>query len=449
MIMSSINVLTEYLNQYYDEWDSMDFYRYIFPEGELEKAGERVTGKYNAIAVEVLGKKQAKRYTVTDDLSRIRELQGSENFCLMSPISYAGKTRKSEYARFLYAMAFDLDSIVCLEDGTPQGLIDLFYQIEGPAQRLPMPTFVASSGTGLHLYYVFEKPIPLFKNIVDQMKEYKREMTRMLWHGYITTLEDNVQQESVFQGFRIVGTITKTGSRVRVFETGKRVTMDYMNSFVREQFQVRQFAYKSDLSLAQAKEKYPEWYQKRIIDKKPKASWTTKRDLYDWWKRRITFEAREGHRYYCLMTLAIYAKKAGIEYEELERDAFELMPEFEKLTRNEYNHFDEEDVIKALEAYNDAYITYPINSIANLTDISIQKNKRNGRLQVEHLKRARAVQMIDFPNGEWRNKEGRPVGSGTKEQLVKEYIREHPELNVTEIARALKVSRPTVYKYME
>ena len=46
------------------------------------------------------------------------------------------------------------------------------------------------------------------------------------------------------------------------------------------------------------------------------------------------------------------------------------------------------------------------------------------------------------------NPEGRPVGSGTKEELVKEYIEKNPEDNPTEISKALNISRTTVYKYI-
>ena len=39
---------------------------------------------------------------------------------------------------------------------------------------MPRPTYLISSGTGLHLYYVFEKPIPMFKNIVEQLEKLKK-----------------------------------------------------------------------------------------------------------------------------------------------------------------------------------------------------------------------------------------------------------------------------------
>ena len=49
--------------------------------------------------------------TITDDLDVIGDMAGTDDFCLMSPISYAGKSRKSSNARFMYALAIDLDGI--------------------------------------------------------------------------------------------------------------------------------------------------------------------------------------------------------------------------------------------------------------------------------------------------------------------------------------------------
>lgn len=54
---------------------------------------------------------------------------------------------------------------------------------------------------------------------------------------------------------------------------------------------------KSRLSLDEAKEKYPDWYERRIIKKERRGRWTVKRDPYDWWYR-IADEIRVGHRFY-------------------------------------------------------------------------------------------------------------------------------------------------------
>ena len=42
---------------------------------------------------------------------------------------------------------------------------------------------------------------------------------------------------------------------------------------------------------------------------------------------------------------------------------------------------------------------------------------------------------------------GEHIGRPTKEQLVIDYLMEHPNDNISCIANALGVSRPTVYKY--
>lgn len=88
------------------------FYRDIFPKGSFEERGVYEDGKYNGIAVAIeQGGKRTKRITVTDELDAISDMAASDDFCIMSPISYAGKSRKSSNARFMYALAIDLDGI--------------------------------------------------------------------------------------------------------------------------------------------------------------------------------------------------------------------------------------------------------------------------------------------------------------------------------------------------
>ena len=444
------NVLTKYLYTYYDELEPREFYREIFREGELQEKRFYDKGKYNGIIVEVTndklnnGRNKILRHTVTDDLDKIDEVVERNNFCLMSPISYIGKKRNSDNARALYALTIDLDGVIIKDGDNPTGLKTLFHQIEN-LERIPMPTYIVSSGTGLHLYYVFEKPIMLFSNVVKQLQKYKRELTRIVWQGYITKLEDNVQYESLFQGFRVVGTITKKGERARAFETGKPVSMEYMNGFVRDEFKADDFVYKSNLTLEQAKEKYPEWYEKRIVKKQSKGTWICKRALYDWWKDRIENEAKTGHRYYCMMMLAVYARKSGIDLEELEKDAFLFMEKFDKLPSSEDNPFTEKDVLDALQAYDDRYMTYPINSISYLTDIHIEKNKRNYRKQKDHIKLMNTMKKFKKQLGE-EIKEGRPKGT-TKEYMVKEYRKNNPNARKCDCIRSTGLDKKTVYKW--
>lgn len=433
----------------FSEVSPLDFYRDIFPVGSFEKKGVYVDGQYNGIAVSVgVGNQLTKRLTITDDLNGIRDLCNSNDFCLMSPISYAGKARTSVNARFLYALAIDLDGVETLENW--DFLLEQFemglkwhYFFWG----LPTPTYIVSSGTGLHLYYVFEQPIPLFKNIVKQLEVLKRRLTWQAWTQGASALHDNVQYESLFQGFRIVGTITKKGTRTRAFRFGRKTTVEELNLYVPDEYQVTDYVYKTDLRLDKARELYPEWYQKRIVEHQPRGSWHCKRDLYEWWKRTLR-QVEQGHRYWCIMTLATYAVKCGISKEELEKDAYELIP----FMNTRGDKFTEDDVMHALEAFTESYITYPIHTIVTRTGIPIVKNKRNGRKQALHLRLARSNRDIlcEEENKRWtdgNSRKGCPNKQHPKADIVCNWRKANPNGKKIDCERETGLSRHTVLKW--
>lgn len=437
--------IAEYLETYLDELTPLEFYRQIFPIGELEEKGKQVSGKYNGVMVELPpktadGEKVVYRYLINDDLKKIEECITRDNFVIASPISYIGQNRKTASARFIYALAFDLDGIE-----TQEHLDNLFFQIDN--EKLPKPTYIVWSGGGVHLYYNFVKPIPCFDNIKEQLGLLKKELTRKIWNKEVTTLYNNVQYQSPFQAFRVVGTMTKGGNRARAFEYGDKVEVEYLNEFVADRYRLTSFSYKSDLTLKEAKEKYPEWYDKRIIKKKKRLTWTTNRAVYDWWKYRVKYEATFGHRYFCIMMLAIYAVKCDIELEELEKDALELQRYLNGSRKENELPFDPDDAYQALQFYNDDYKTYTIDSIVERTNIPIEKNKRNFRKQKDHIEYMNTIREFKVKIGE--AKMGRPKGSGTKEDLVKGWRKEHPKASVSDCANELGISRTTVYKYWE
>lgn len=435
-----------------DEVSYYDFYRDIFPEGSFEEKGHYEKGKYNAIIVEITdevkadGKAKILRHTLTDELDKLNDVAGRDNFCLMSPISYAGKSRKSSFARFMYAIAIDLDGVV-----SEKNLDVLFEQIERNEAMLkreiywglPAPTYFVSSGTGLHLYYVLEKPIALFKNVVEQLEVLKRRLTWQAWTQGASALQDNIQYESLFQGFRMVGTSTKAGGITRAFRYGfgKKYTLEELNRNVPVAYRVNSIVYKSELTLEKSKEKYPEWYQKRIVQQQPRGTWLCKRDLYDWWVRQIYDGAVQGHRYWCVLTLATYAKKCGIEYDELVADGLGLVD----FLNSRGDKFTTEDVMKAMEAYNDEYITYPIDTITARTGIAIKKNKRNGRKREAHIQMVNATRKFRrdvLGEAEYKNN-GRP----DKAEIVLEWQRLHPEGRKADCVRDTGLDKKTVYKW--
>ena len=429
------------------------FYRQIF-QHHLDKKGAFTKGKYVGIACEITKEKKGKktvvkRHTITDDLDTIDDLLKSENFIIISPISYIGKSRKTENATRMYAFAIEIDDLRVSDDGRPVGLNDLLHHFD--IELLPTPNYIICSGNGVHLYYVFEQPLILFDNVKKSLDAFKKALTPYFWNQYVTKdyKIENIQFESPFQGFRMAGGVTKKGDRTRIFEISTHpIAIEELNRYAvkygKKECQI-DIAYESELTLAEAKEAYPEWYERRIVNKQKKGTWECKRDLYDWWKRRITEGASVGHRYYCLLMLSIYAIKCGrnVSEEELIEDAYSFLDKFDEMSENEINRFTDEDVMDALQGYYDKdLVTYPINSIVYRSGIPIEKNKRNFRKQAIHIKymnnqRAFKVEMGECTNG------GRP----DKRQIVQSWRLEHPGGRKIECERDTGLSRHTVLKW--
>lgn len=130
---------------------------------------------------------------------------------------------------------------------------------------------------------------------------------------------------------------------------------------------------------------------------------------------------------------------------ELEADAFGMVDRLDLLTSNEDNHFTREDVLAALELYNDNYITFPIDTISKLTEIRIDKNKRNGRKLDQHIKMVNSLRVMRrdvLGENEYKNS-GRP----TVQDKVNQWQREHPNGKKADCIRETGLSKPTVYKW--
>lgn len=124
-------------------------------------------------------------------------------------------------------------------------LRNLFLRFGGEPERLrrlPMPTFLIISGAGLHVYYVFREPVDLYPNIKVQLKSLKYDLTFRMWEY-------------------------KATSKLEAFRTGERVTLDYLNAYAKPENRVdvnKPFS-PSKMTRAEAKEKYPEWYERVVV----------------------------------------------------------------------------------------------------------------------------------------------------------------------------------------
>lgn len=439
------------LNNIFDEIEGDDFYKYIFPSNQKKGEYSENFDKPNAIFLYNDDKDEGRdrtyrRRVMLDDTwdDDYQEYILENPLTLCSGLSYRGKKNRLENAQKMNALIFDLDSV-----GINELKTFLLRAGKEPGLRtLPQPTFIVLSGTGLHIYYVFEEPIDLFPNIKLQLKALKYDLTFKMWDYKSTTKKKQIQYQSINQAFRMPGSINKKYNLpVVAFCTGEKITLDYLNSYVDEEknkVDINKPLKPTQYTLSESKEKFPEWYERVIVKKDKRAKkWIVKKDLYYWWIRQ-SYRVKGGHRYYFLMAMAIYAVKCNVSKKELRDDMYIL---FEELKDIQHNHaLDEGDIKSALETYDRQYYNFTIDDIVKLTDIQIPKNKRNYRKQEDHVRMMSLIRdNMTHPNGEWRNKEGRP----SKKNLVLQYIKENPNDTPTKIARELGISRSTVYKHME
>lgn len=456
--MNSYSDVYDFLSYQFDKVNGYDFYKYIFPNNENK--GELCTdfSKPNAIYL----------YKDTRDIDTSRELRRrimlndtweqdymdyveQNSMTLCSGLSYRKRANKIANAQQMNALIFDLDGVGLDEI---QNLFFRFGKDSSLFRTLPTPTFIALSGTGIHIYYVFDIPIDLYPNIKLQLKALKYALTFRMWEYKATSTEKKIQYQSINQGFRMVGSLnTKHNVEVVAFQTGEKVSLSYLNNYVSDEshrVDITKRFRPSKMSKEQAKETYPEWYQRVVVDGNKRAKkWdigyrkkTNVKDfaLYEWWLKKAE-KIEGGHRYFFLMCMSIYACKCDVPKEKLIDD---MQKVFEYLQTIEYkNELSQKDIDSALECYDREFYNFTIADIEKLTAIRIERNKRNYRKQTVHLNRARAVQKLDYPNGEWREGNGRP----SAEQKVKEWQEQNPTKRKADCNRETGLDPKTIRKW--
>ncbi len=481
-------VLADVLEQRYEEVFFDEFYRDIFQEGYLaewstdrprEDYPSGSTWYYTAIAMEQLPEtwpaKDGKlprhktvRHAVYDDLAAIHELVENpvhtDHFIYMPPVSYVGYRRLNKNARQMFALCIEVDDLL-IKGEQQEGLRFLFQMFKNGQDRkvilnaqMPTPTYILCSGSGLHLYYVFEKPINLYPSIFKQLGKLKNELTRRLWNEKVTTAYNNIQYEGICQPFRMLGTVTKAGEKTRAFKFGEKCDIEYLNSYVLEQYRVflhyEKYQRAAGITpLPIAKEKWPDWYERvpvkqRLGEQPVRKSWQTNRAMYDKLLERIPHEARSGKRYNCLLILASAAIKCKISKEEFAADCWRLWP---ILDFDELKPFTKKDIQDVIQAYDSKeLVRTTVEAAAALSGLTFTRSVRKGQKQEWHLEDIRTKKEQMKKRGQqFANPEGRPKGSGTAQAKVLEWRKNNPDGTKYRCIKDTGLDKKTVYKWWD
>lgn len=457
--------------------DMKQFFTHVFSRnGEvcMQHTGEFYDRHYNAI-VKVIpkGYKPPKKgekqdftkprptsFVITAELDCLWKFDNVQ-FAVTSPITYVGNQRNHFNARYLFGLAVDLDYV-------PLNKLEWMFKQYDNGNYLK-PSIIVSSGGGLHLYYLFKKPIALYENSLIILKRLKYNLIDTCCNEHTSDLMEKGKQQyqGIFQGYRIPGTLTKFGTKVQayVWDYVPYYDIREINKFATLPKEFRKNEPLTDKELAalegiqkrtplqEAKLKWPDWYERCVVEGK-KGYWVNKPDLYYWWLNLIKNpkNPKVGHRYFCIMVLAVYAIKCHIPKSVLEKDAYSLVNYLDEMSNDEDNPFTEEDVNDALWIYDQNYSYYPRKTISLLTGIELKENKRNHLKQKVHLAKARMIRDFNqqIEHSEWNARRGRKNGSSKEAALVYKWRKEHPECkNKSLCARELQISRPTVIRWWD
>lgn len=450
----------EILSNIYEQVDGEVFYRYIFPNNE--NAGEMYSDFSHPNAVYLYkderdkGEERRLRHRImlndtwSDDYMDYVE---RNDMALCSGLTYRSRSNKLQYAQTMNALIFDLDGV-----GRDE-LEMILYRAEKPAstvRSIPKPTFIVLSGHGVHLYYVLDRPIDLYPNIKIQLKSLKHDLTFRIWDYGRTSLVKSVQYQGIGQGFRMVGSInSKYGNTVVAFRVGENVSLEYLNGYTddpKNRVDINRPKQPSKVDRAMAAVLYPEWYQRVVVEgNRNKKKWDIgyrkkkqEKDyaLYEWWKRQIT-QVVEGHRYFFLLCLVIYACKCDVPVEKLKEDMQDCFETLRHINHNRDNELTQADVDSALECYSKDYYNFTIADIELLSGVRIERNKRNGRKQTDHVKLMNFVRDEINHNADWRKGNGRP----SKQQIIFEWQRDNPRGRKVDCERETGLSKKTVLKW--
>lgn len=482
-LMDDYQELYEYFEgRDYRYLNGFEFYNVLYPERESQGEYQTNYKKPNPVYLYYDSDKgRLRRRIMLKDTweEDYMDFVEENDLALCSGLTYRGRTNKLQHAQRMNALIFDLDEVGLDEFRVLEGRWDLK---PGSLKSIPRPTYTILSGTGVHLYYVFDQPIDLYPNIKIQMKSLKYDLTQSIWDLGETTKEDSIQYQSINQCFRMPGSCNiKNGDRklVKAFETGEKVTIEWLNQYALDEnnrVDVNKPFKPTKYTLEEAKEAFPDWYERVIIKgEKKRKKWAINKKvhgsdpyaLYHWWirqKKKIV----GGHRYFFLMCMAIYADKCNVPKKQLVKDMQEIFDEIAAIPHK--NELTKDDMKAALEAYSKEYYYTTIEEVNYWTNVGIERNKkRSSNKYSEYMRKDQKTHLQapywikkdgkKVPNdckvhrefalkiAQEEGRVGRPKKSSKQREMIADYQKDHPDATPKQCMADTGISRNTVYRW--
>lgn len=460
------------LSRYYDFIPASWFYSdYLFHDmDEDEFCPSIIMYEYEKVEGEE-DKYKAKRQPV-----RIEELV---NYChrhdvAINPCGYYNNFPKKSLMRRVYAFAMDIDEV------RPSTLEFLIGHIENG--RYPRPTAITNSGSGVHFFYILEEALQVGNREKYLQNSRLAQQVYYMLHSRLKDLYAGVQKHHLGQDYRLVGSLSKYGDVTTAWECGDFWEVEdlalVLNIDVAEIYQpivkaspamenyARSIA--KDLGLVLPDMNNPREVYDFIKDNKDAAyqirqlrreqSGKKKRKSIGWYEttwNMVYTKTKPGNRFNAMRGLAVVAYKARISEERFIKDINQLSLLWQEQRWRGGDPFNPDNVEAIIRMFRNGD-RYEKTSSKTLEEWfgfkwSGKSNKRRETplRQLDHVKVMSVFRDIKYPDGSWRNKDGRPVGVGTKEQLIKDWRAKHPDGKPKDCIRDTGISKNTVYKWWD
>ena len=335
------------------------------------------------------------------------------------PASYF-RWAKQETLSDFYAIVIDLDGV---------SAADLYCLLKAEVKSL-MPTYIVNSGGGVHLVYVFEKPIVAYKfrhQTIKQMIHAVCEVFRKKRYGY----KIDPMSASLVHPYRVIGSKTKLGKTCVAFRVGQKWSVNKM---------LKKLGIQTDVFKDKATRQKIAQEKKAASDGEKKEKKVSMpcghKNFYNFFVLQMT-NVEEGHRYLALFALAVVAYKCRVKREEVEDLISALIDVY-----NQREHTDtvkEYELKKAMYGYSIKYVGVKAEQLEKWTGLTFPRNSVKRRPKGQRLKRNEHLKVArDIRNTKLTE---------TKEILMRRCLQANPSATLVELMDELGWSKPTVIKY--
>ena len=166
---------------------------------------------------------EEKKHIVPMSIDEAMEQCEGRNDVLLGGCTYFNNWISKRSAKDIYTFIIDMDNVY---SGTLLNALQNDWKTANN-EPLPMPTYIVNSGTGLHLYFVLNEPIPNYRATTENLDKLYRALAvqqttkRVYLHKQVQWFGQDFRMAGGLNKYGWVNTVFKVGEKWDIDELGK------------------------------------------------------------------------------------------------------------------------------------------------------------------------------------------------------------------------------------